>query len=143
MVLLSSVVVDCVDNSRSCSVATIVSSHILSRVSTVAIFRNAQFAAHFLARQTGTTLPSRGFGARIQASLTSRLSSTHDVSVVAASKITTFPMSYPRNNMVVTFLGTTSGGGPTETRNCSSLVVDPAGSGYLWSTCKISTLVLR
>ncbi|RDX54369.1 hypothetical protein OH76DRAFT_1398686 [Lentinus brumalis] len=36
------------------------------------------------------------------------------------------------NNMTVTFLGTTSGGGPTETRNCSSLVVDALGNGSLW-----------
>lgn len=45
-----------------------------------------------------------------------------------------FPPSYPRNSMVVTFLGTTSGGGPTDTRNCSSLVVDAVGNGQLWST---------
>ncbi|TBU25063.1 hypothetical protein BD309DRAFT_554006 [Dichomitus squalens] len=32
----------------------------------------------------------------------------------------------------VHFLGTTSGGGPTETRNCSSLVVDMFGNGQLW-----------
>lgn len=38
------------------------------------------------------------------------------------------------NNITVTFLGTTSGGGPTETRNCSSLVVDALGDGSLWST---------
>ncbi|GJE90621.1 ribonuclease Z [Phanerochaete sordida] len=43
-----------------------------------------------------------------------------------------FPPAYPRNNMVVTFLGTTSGGGPTDTRNCSSLVVDAVGNGQLW-----------
>ncbi|KAH9903124.1 beta-lactamase-like protein [Cubamyces lactineus] len=36
------------------------------------------------------------------------------------------------NNITVTFLGTTSGGGPTETRNCSSLVVEPLGDGDLW-----------
>ncbi|KAH9846353.1 beta-lactamase-like protein [Lenzites betulinus] len=36
------------------------------------------------------------------------------------------------SNITVTFLGTTSGGGPTETRNCSSLVVDPLGDGTLW-----------
>ena len=42
-------------------------------------------------------------------------------------------MSMSRN-ISVHFLGTTSGGGPTETRNCSSLVVDPfGGSGQLWS----------
>ncbi|KAI0357296.1 hypothetical protein OH77DRAFT_1399381, partial [Trametes cingulata] len=35
-------------------------------------------------------------------------------------------------NITVTFLGTTSGGGPTETRNCSSLVVEPLGDGSLW-----------
>lgn len=40
--------------------------------------------------------------------------------------------------MTVTFLGTSSGGGPTETRSCSSLVVDVEGRGdktnNLWST---------
>ncbi|KAI0357300.1 hypothetical protein OH77DRAFT_1422895, partial [Trametes cingulata] len=35
-------------------------------------------------------------------------------------------------NITVTFLGTTSGGGPTETRNCSNLVVEPLGDGSLW-----------
>ena len=35
--------------------------------------------------------------------------------------------------MSVTFLGTTSGGGPTDTRNCSSLVVDATGRGASWS----------
>lgn len=35
----------------------------------------------------------------------------------------------------VTFLGTSSGGGPTKTRNCSSLVVDMLGDGSLWSAC--------
>ena len=33
----------------------------------------------------------------------------------------------------VTFLGTSSGGGPTKSRNCSSLVVDMLGDGTLWS----------
>ena len=33
----------------------------------------------------------------------------------------------------VTFLGTSSGGGPTKTRNCSSLIVDMLGDGTLWS----------
>ncbi|KAH9926350.1 beta-lactamase-like protein [Amylocystis lapponica] len=32
----------------------------------------------------------------------------------------------------ITFLGSTSGGGPTETRNCSSLAVDALGDGSLW-----------
>ncbi|KAJ3559309.1 hypothetical protein NM688_g416 [Phlebia brevispora] len=36
------------------------------------------------------------------------------------------------SKMKVTFLGTTSGGGPTETRNCSSLVLDALGNGCLW-----------
>ncbi|GBE86099.1 Zinc phosphodiesterase ELAC protein [Sparassis crispa] len=36
------------------------------------------------------------------------------------------------NDITVTFLGTTSGGGPTETRNCSSLVLDPLSDGSLW-----------
>ncbi|EKM50977.1 uncharacterized protein PHACADRAFT_262883 [Phanerochaete carnosa HHB-10118-sp] len=40
--------------------------------------------------------------------------------------------SHPRNNMAVTFLGTTSGGGPTDTRNCSSLVVGAMGNNELW-----------
>ncbi|KAJ7172720.1 beta-lactamase-like protein, partial [Mycena filopes] len=34
--------------------------------------------------------------------------------------------------MTVTFLGTCSGGGPNETRNCSSLVVDCLRDGSLW-----------
>lgn len=37
-------------------------------------------------------------------------------------------------DITVTFLGTSSGGGPTKTRNCSSLVVDMVGDGSLWST---------
>ena len=36
-------------------------------------------------------------------------------------------------DIMVTFLGTSSGGGPTKTRNCSSLVVDMLGDGSLWS----------
>lgn len=35
--------------------------------------------------------------------------------------------------MSVTFLGTSSGGGPSESRNCSSLVCDVLGDGSLWS----------
>ncbi|KAI0247747.1 beta-lactamase-like protein [Lactifluus subvellereus] len=34
--------------------------------------------------------------------------------------------------MTATFLGTSSGGGPTESRNCSSLVLDVVGNGSLW-----------
>ncbi|KAH9954537.1 beta-lactamase-like protein [Russula dissimulans] len=34
--------------------------------------------------------------------------------------------------MTATFLGTSSGGGPTESRNCSSLVLDIVGDGSLW-----------
>ncbi|KAF8212492.1 beta-lactamase-like protein [Mycena galopus ATCC 62051] len=34
--------------------------------------------------------------------------------------------------MTVTFLGTCSGGGPNESRNCSSLVLDCIGNGSLW-----------
>lgn len=37
------------------------------------------------------------------------------------------------NDIILTFLGTTSGGGPTETRNCSSLVLDLLEDGHLWS----------
>lgn len=36
-------------------------------------------------------------------------------------------------DIAVTFLGTSSGGGPTRTRNCSSLLVDMVGDGSLWS----------
>ena len=36
--------------------------------------------------------------------------------------------------MTVAFLGTSSGGGPSESRNCSSLVLDIIGDGSLWST---------
>lgn len=36
-------------------------------------------------------------------------------------------------DITVTFLGTSSGGGPTKSRNCSSLVVDMVGDGTLWS----------
>lgn|SRR6266702_344232 len=36
--------------------------------------------------------------------------------------------------MSATFLGTSSGGGPTESRNCSSVVLDVVGDGSLWST---------
>lgn len=34
--------------------------------------------------------------------------------------------------MALTFLGTSSGGGPTEHRNCSSLIADVLGNGELW-----------
>ncbi|KAI0295601.1 beta-lactamase-like protein [Multifurca ochricompacta] len=34
--------------------------------------------------------------------------------------------------MTVTFLGTSSGGGPSESRNCSSLILDIVGDGTLW-----------
>jgi hypothetical protein len=37
------------------------------------------------------------------------------------------------NDMTVCFLGTNSGGGPTPSRNCSSLVADIVGDGSLWS----------
>ena len=36
--------------------------------------------------------------------------------------------------MSAIFLGTSSGGGPTESRNCSSLVLDIVGDGSLWSS---------
>ncbi len=42
-------------------------------------------------------------------------------------------------NITLTFLGTTSGGGPTETRNCSSLVLEPQANRDLWSTSSYST----
>lgn len=47
--------------------------------------------------------------------------------------------SLPRSSvmdgdMAVTFLGTSSGGGPTRARNCSSLVCDMLNDGSLWST---------
>ncbi|KAF7295133.1 Protein kinase domain-containing protein [Mycena indigotica] len=37
-----------------------------------------------------------------------------------------------RRTMSVQFLGTSSGGGPTESRNCSSLVIDCLGNDTLW-----------
>lgn len=43
------------------------------------------------------------------------------------------------HDIMVTFLGTGSGGGPTKTRNCSSLVVDMLGNGSLWSAYCPST----
>lgn len=45
-------------------------------------------------------------------------------------------------DIMVTFLGTSSGGGPTRSRNCSSLVVDMLGDGTLWSACftRLNTL---
>jgi hypothetical protein len=39
------------------------------------------------------------------------------------------------SHMSVTFLGTSSGGGPTLYRNCSSLVADVLGDGSLWMAC--------
>ncbi|KAI0045566.1 Metallo-hydrolase/oxidoreductase [Auriscalpium vulgare] len=43
--------------------------------------------------------------------------------------------------MNVTFLGTCSGGGPSDTRNCSSLVLDVVGDGSLWMVdCAEGTL---
>ena len=35
--------------------------------------------------------------------------------------------------MTATFLGTSSGGGPSESRNCSSLILDIVGDRSLWS----------
>ncbi|KAF8327045.1 beta-lactamase-like protein [Amanita rubescens] len=37
-----------------------------------------------------------------------------------------------RHDMAITFLGTSSGGGPTRPRNCSSLVCDLLNDGSLW-----------
>lgn len=48
-------------------------------------------------------------------------------------------LALPQNNMVhasdwwLTFLGTCSGGGPIESRNCSSLVANFLGRNELWS----------
>ena len=38
------------------------------------------------------------------------------------------------HNMAITFLGTSSGGGPCDTRSCSSVALDLLGNGDLW--CK-------
>lgn len=43
-------------------------------------------------------------------------------------------------DITVTFLGTSSGGGPTKSRNCSSLVLDILGDETLWSACYIHPL---
>ncbi|KAI0742085.1 beta-lactamase-like protein [Daedaleopsis nitida] len=78
--------------------------------------------------------------------LSSRLSSQHYRTLFSAqlrARQTRFPILLQArhtstralrmsNNITVTFMGTTSGGGPTETRNCSSLVVDALGNGSLW-----------
>ncbi|KAI0357287.1 hypothetical protein OH77DRAFT_151898 [Trametes cingulata] len=56
----------------------------------------------------------------------------HDNSHKLRFKSTTSTARKMSRNITVTFLGTTSGGGPTETRNCSSLVVEPLGDGSLW-----------
>jgi len=43
------------------------------------------------------------------------------------------PQSYQMfHDMSVMFLGTGSGGGPSNSRNCSSLVMDVVGDGSLW-----------
>ena len=42
-------------------------------------------------------------------------------------------VSFSMSLMTVTFLGTASGGGPTESRNCSSLVCDILADESLWS----------
>ncbi|KAJ4480486.1 beta-lactamase-like protein [Lentinula edodes] len=45
------------------------------------------------------------------------------------------------STMTVTFLGTSSGGGPSTSRNCSSLVADVLGDGSLWMVdCAEGTL---
>ena len=38
------------------------------------------------------------------------------------------------HRMSVTFLGTSSGGGPVDTRSCSSQALDIVGNGNLWCT---------
>ncbi|KAJ7063068.1 beta-lactamase-like protein [Mycena amicta] len=43
-----------------------------------------------------------------------------------------FYSTMARRTMNVTFLGTCSGGGPNESRNCSSLVLDCLGNNTLW-----------
>ena len=43
--------------------------------------------------------------------------------------------------MSATFFGTSSGGGPSESRNCSSTVIDIVGEGSLWSTCQLCNIV--
>ncbi|KAL0947202.1 hypothetical protein HGRIS_013319 [Hohenbuehelia grisea] len=35
-------------------------------------------------------------------------------------------------DFIITFLGTSSGGGPSESRNCSCLIADVVGNGNLW-----------
>ena len=45
-------------------------------------------------------------------------------------------------DITVTFLGTCSGGGPTKSRNCSSLVVDVLGDETLWSACYVHPLLI-
>ena len=53
----------------------------------------------------------------------------------------TYTMSAP--TMSVSFLGTSSGGGPSESRNCSSLVCDMLADKSLWSAESLSLQLLR
>ncbi|KAF9066856.1 beta-lactamase-like protein [Rhodocollybia butyracea] len=51
------------------------------------------------------------------------------------------PAQMLTTTMTVTFLGTSSGGGPSQSRNCSSLVADLLGDGKLWMVdCAEGTL---
>ncbi|KAJ3808210.1 beta-lactamase-like protein, partial [Lentinula aff. lateritia] len=51
------------------------------------------------------------------------------------------PKDMLTSTMTVTFLGTSSGGGPSTSRNCSSLVADVLGDGSLWMVdCAEGTL---
>ena len=45
------------------------------------------------------------------------------------------------SQMTVTFLGTASGGGPSESRNCSSLVCDILSDNSLWSKLYLFTYI--
>lgn len=63
---------------------------------------------------------------------------TSHAAAMISSTADSFPPPRPQpmvHDITVTFLGTTSGGGPSETRNCSSLVVQPLGDARLWSMC--------
>jgi ribonuclease Z len=53
-------------------------------------------------------------------------------SAVPVSSSAICAMSSGLGVMRITFLGTSSGGGPTQSRNCSSLVADVLGDGTLW-----------
>ncbi|KAJ3742062.1 beta-lactamase-like protein [Lentinula detonsa] len=77
--------------------------------------------------------------ARITTRLSRFLSSTR--SLPTSRSAIYIPKKMLTSTMTVTFLGTSSGGGPSTSRNCSSLVADVLGDNSLWMVdCAEGTL---